>query len=66
MERIILAAILIAALTAAGIMLRRSFRRAATGAGPCAGCPMAGSCDESHAQADRQAEDARRDEEVSP
>ncbi len=66
MERIILAVILIAAVTAAGIMLRRSFRRAAAGGGPCVGCPMAGSCDGSHAQADGQAEDARRDEEVSP
>ncbi len=47
MERIILAAILIAAVAAAGIMLRRSFRRASTG--PCAGCPMAGDCDGSRA-----------------
>jgi hypothetical protein len=45
MERIILAAILVAAVTAAGFMLRRSFRRAAAGKSPCVGCPMSGTCD---------------------
>lgn len=60
MERIILTAILVAALAAAGIMVRRSFRRASGGA--CSGCPMAGSCGDSHAEGGDASKPSRSDE----
>ena len=64
MERIILAAILVAALAAAGIMIRRSFRRASGGA--CSGCPMAGSCGGSHAEGGDSPKAVQRDEAGCP
>lgn len=42
-ERVILGAILVAALLAAALLFRRSYRRGRMGGG-CAGCPMADQC----------------------
>jgi hypothetical protein len=51
MERAILIGILIAAVAALVVMLRRSFRRSAE-TGGCAGCPMSGECERDSPQGD--------------